>query len=120
VRRWISVGEKAEVDMNLHAGVARQHEDTVDPAEAQQMVASRRRQVSACYERSLKRDPTLAGTITLLLRVGPAGQVLSSRVTDDTLKSRDVTECLRRETGGWLFRTMRNASVAYPFVFRAP
>ena len=121
VRRWITIGDEQE---DLHLALpeeARKVESTpAAPAEVQQVVASRRRQVSACYERALKRDPGLSGTVTLEIRIGPAGQVLGSRIDADTLKDEGVVDCLRHEAAGWLFQRARNATVVYPFVFRAP
>ena len=75
-------------------------------------------QIRACYERRLKRDPSLAGTVSLRLRVGGAGQVTRVDVEESTLPDPLVAECLRREAAGWSFVVGRNATVVYPFVFR--
>ena len=74
----------------------------------------------APIQRALKRDPRLAGSVTLEIGIGPAGQVSATKVSQDTLQNREVTECLRREAAGWLFHQARNVTIVYPFVFRAP
>ena len=83
------------------------------------MVRRRGTQIRACYERRLKRDPSLAGTVSLRLRVGDAGQVTRVDVEGSTLPDPLVAECLRREAAGWSFSQGRNATVVYPFVFRS-
>jgi hypothetical protein len=118
IRRWINLGletgelrpalVRAEVPPDPASG----------PVSVEAMVHERGRQIRACYERSLKRDPTLAGTVSLRLRVGDAGQVTSVRVEDSTLEDPQVGDCLRHEAAGWSFKTGRNATVVYPFVFR--
>lgn len=123
IQRWVNVGdEPGELRTALMPQAKPPKVETRLPApeEVRQMVAARRSQVRACYERSLKRNPKLAGTVTVELRVGPAGQVLGTRVTDDTLGDEQVADCLRHETAGWLFQSARNANVVYPFVFRTP
>ena len=82
------------------------------------MVRRRAPQIRACYERRLKRDPSLAGTVSLRLHVGDAGQVTRIDVEQSTLPDPLVAECLRREAAGWSFTQGRNATVVYPFVFR--
>ncbi|MGZ3440132.1 MAG: AgmX/PglI C-terminal domain-containing protein, partial [Polyangia bacterium] len=88
------------------------------PVEIESMVRRRGTQIRACYERRLKRDPQLAGTVSLKLRVGDAGQVTRVDVEQSTLPDPLVAECLRREAAGWSFEQGRNATVVYPFVFR--
>ena len=121
VRRWITVGDEKE---DLHLALpeeARKVESTpAAPEEVREVVSARRRQVSACYERALKRDPSLAGTVTMAIRIGPAGQVLDSRIESNTLEDEQVVGCLVKEAKGWVFQRARNATVVYPFVFRAP
>ena len=91
---------------------------TAAPEEVQQVVGGRRRQIAACYQRVLKRDPSLAGTVTLELRIGPAGQVLSTKVDADTLSETQVTECLRQEAKGWMFESARNSTYAIEKIAR--
>ena len=52
------------------------------------------------------------------LRVGDAGQVRGVSVEESTLADPVVADCLKHEAAGWAFKTGRNATVVYPFVFR--
>jgi hypothetical protein len=121
IRRWITVGpETEELRLALLSQAAPEPPAEPAPDAMQAVMRARRRQISACYEHALKRDPGLAGTITLALRLGPAGQVLGTTVESDTLADPAVTECLRREAAGWAFAGAHDATVVYPFVFRTP
>jgi len=121
VRSWVAVGEvPGLLRADLQPEERRVAEVAPDADEVKQVMAARRAHIRACYERALKRDPELAGTITLALRIGGAGQVLGSSVGTDTLHDSGVIDCLRREASGWLFERARNATVEVgPFVFRA-
>jgi hypothetical protein len=116
--QWTVVGrEPGELRLALPPAPPVADSDSV-PIEIESMVRRRATQIRACYERRLKRDPTLAGTVSLRLKVGQAGQVLRASVEDSTLSDAMVGECLRREAAGWSFAVGRNATVVYPFVFR--
>jgi len=117
LHQWITVGaEPGELHAALVAAPPPQEESA--PVEIESMVRRRATQIRACYERRLKRDPSLAGTVSLRLRVGDAGQVTRVDVEGSTLTDPLVAECLRREAAGWSFTQGRNATVVYPFVFR--
>ena len=119
LHQWVSVGrETDELRLALvHAPPA--HDTESAPVEIESMVRRRASQIRGCYERRLKRDPSLAGTVSLRLRVGEAGQVSRVTVEESTLPDPLVGECLRREAAGWSFSVGRNATVVYPFVFRS-
>jgi hypothetical protein len=105
-QKWVTVGPEPG---DLRVGLVHQpppHDDTVpvEVAEIESMVRRRATQIRACYERRLKRDPSLAATVG---------------VEESTLPDPLVGECLRREAAGWSFSVGRNAQVVYPFVFRS-
>ena len=118
LHQWIAVGaEGGELRASMvHAAPAADAESA--PVEIESMVRNRATQIRACYERRLKRDPSLAGTVSLRLRVGDAGQVTRVDVEQSTLPDPLVADCLRHEAAGWSFTQGRNATVVYPFVFR--
>jgi hypothetical protein len=118
LHQWVTVGkERGELRLAMVQAPPR-HEAESAPVEIESMVHRRATQIRACYERRLKRDPSLAGTVSLRLRVGEAGQVSRVSVEESTLPDPLVGECLRREAAGWSFTVGRNATVVYPFVFR--
>ena len=119
LHQWVAIGpETGELKLALVHAPPSTDSDSV-PVEIESMVRRRATQIRACYERRLKRDPSLAGTVSLRLRVGEAGQVSRVTVEESTLPDPLVAECLRREAAGWSFTVGRNATVVYPFVFRA-
>ena len=65
LHQWISVGkEPGELHAALvHAAPVRDDESA--PVEIESMLRRRSTQIRACYERRLKRDPSLAGTVSL-------------------------------------------------------
>lgn len=118
LHQWVTVGrEPGELRLAMVQALP-PRDDSSAPVEIESMVRLRAAQIRACYERRLKRDPSLAGTVSLRLRVGDAGQVTRVSVEESTLPDPLVGECLRREAAGWSFAVGRNATVVYPFVFR--
>lgn len=115
--QWIAIG-KEPGELRASLAQAPPVDEPSAPVEIESMVRRRSTQIRACYERRLKRDPSLAGTVSLKLRVGDAGQVTRVDVEQSTLPDPLVAECLRREAAGWSFAQGRNATVVYPFVFR--
>jgi ferric-dicitrate binding protein FerR (iron transport regulator) len=118
IQRWMDVGfEPGELRTALVSRVV--HPEDSAPVPIEEMVRARGRQIRGCYERSLKRDPSLAGTVSLQVRVGGSGRVSGATVESSTLvDASEVGECLAREARSWKFATGRNSTVVYPFVFR--
>jgi ferric-dicitrate binding protein FerR (iron transport regulator) len=117
VRRWMVVGpETGALRTSLVSSAP--SGDGNEPVAIEEMVRQRGRQIRACYERSLKRDPSLSGTVALQLRVGASGRVVQTAVESSTLDAPEVASCLEREARTWRFSEGKNATVVYPFVFR--
>jgi hypothetical protein len=89
-----------------------------EPVEIGDMIRRRASQIRSCYERRLKLDHTLEGTVSLRLRVGDTGRVTQVKIEEASLPDPLVGECLRHEAQSWRFDVGRNATVVYPFVFR--
>jgi hypothetical protein len=85
----------------------------------EQMVALRHRQLRACYERSLKRDPSLTGSLWLQMRVDARGRVVAAAVEPGaTLDDAQIASCLSHEARTWRLSQSKSATFAYQFVFR--
>jgi hypothetical protein len=67
---------------------------------AQRAVGENRMQVRNCYERALKTNHMLAGTINVQLVIGSQGQVQQVAV-GGSLRDASVTACVRRLATGW-------------------
>jgi len=121
VSRWVNVGSEPD---ELHLALPRDAQlpsvTPPDEEEVRLVVSARKKHIAACYERSLKRDPNLAGTVELSIKIGPAGQVVGTSVSLNTVRDPDFARCLQREAAGWVFDHARNATVVYPFTFRTP
>ncbi len=61
-----------------------------------------RQQVRACYERGLKQDNELEGSVNLLLTIGKGGNV-TNVATRGTLNDSAVLRCMRNVARKWTF-----------------
>lgn len=77
-------------------------------------------QMRYCYERSLKRRPTLEGSVVVHFTIGPTGTVLEATTEDSTLADPDLETCLEARIRNLRFPVPKGgqAVVRYPFVFR--
>ena len=92
----------------------------LDPEVVAAAIRQRKSAVIACYERALKRTPSLRGRLTLRFRVGTVGRVVTAEVEDSTLNDDEVTHCVIRTVKGWRFPAPANGEVAfsYPLIFQ--
>ena len=84
------------------------------------MLATRATEVRGCYERALARDATLAGELTVRLRVEPDGRVSQTALSgDDALRA--AGRCMEQALRGLVFPAPAGgaATVTVPYVFRA-
>jgi hypothetical protein len=66
----------------------------IPAAEARRIVNEHFAQIRNCYERRLKQNPVLQGSISLAMRVAPDGHVDASQVTG-SMHDREVFACVR-------------------------
>lgn len=113
LRSWVSVEGPGSGGAWTPALLRDEAADAVlpSPEVVEQVVDGSKKRMQACFERVLKRDPTLAGTMMLQLKLGPAGQVLRTDFLHDTLKEPQVNDCLRKESATWIFPKARNTSL---------
>ena len=93
----------------------------LDPGQLAREVRGRMGALRACYERSLKRNPTLAGKLVLQLSITPAGTVSAVALTSDSLDDPDLASCVRRSVLRWRFPAPEGGGidVSFPFVFQS-
>ena len=91
----------------------------LDRGEIQKVVNAHLREVQACYERRLLRDPTLAGKIIFEWVIQPDGRVGVVRVKFSDVRNTEVSTCIQSSMQRWVFPKPRGGSVTvtYPFVF---
>ncbi len=74
-----------------------------------------------CYERALREDPDVAGTIRIRTRIGPTGAVASAEVESSTTGHPALDACVARAVGDLEFPAPAGGEVVvvYPFTFMA-
>jgi len=86
----------------------------------QRVVREHRREIRACYEAELQRNPDLEGRVSMAWIIAPDGTVSASRVESSSLNSNAVEECMARRIRQWRFPEPLGGgivNVTYPFVF---
>lgn len=89
------------------------------PKDIRKVVATNRRQVQTCYERGLKRDNVLQGSLDLKLKVNSTGKIVATAIAG-TLRDNDVFSCVRGLAEGWNFPEPKGGDCAVlqiPFRF---
>lgn len=91
-----------------------------DSAIVTNMIKLRMGAIKACYERSLKQNPALAGKVTVEFTIVPAGTVTASRVAANTTGDDSVARCVVSTIDSLRFKPGPqggNVVYAFPFVF---
>lgn len=93
----------------------------LDPNIVSKEVRSRLGAVKACYERALKRNPSLSGKIVIHWTITAAGTVSGVDVENDTMGDSEVASCIKSLIARWRFPAPSGGSVdvSFPFVFQA-
>jgi TonB family protein len=75
--------------------------------------------VQTCYEAELTTRPDLQGKVVVRFEVGTDGKVISSEVSETSLKNVAAEKCIVDQSKTWIFPVPKGGSVAvsYPFVF---
>ena len=84
------------------------------------MIKKRIGAIRACYERELKRNPTLAGKVTIEFTIQPQGNVTGVKVAANTTGDDSVGTCVKNAVGGFRFNPGPDGgsvTFSYPFVF---
>ncbi|MEO8212028.1 MAG: AgmX/PglI C-terminal domain-containing protein [Myxococcales bacterium] len=93
----------------------------LDPSIVSKEVRSRLGAIKACYERALKRSPTLSGKVVIHWTITAAGTVSGVDVENDTMGDTEVASCIKSLIARWRFPAPSGGSVevSFPFVFQA-
>jgi outer membrane biosynthesis protein TonB len=93
----------------------------LDPAMVAKEVRTRLGAIKACYERALKRNPTLSGKVVIHWTITQAGTVSGVDVEQDTLGDAEVASCIKALVARWRFPAPSGGSVdvSFPFVFQS-
>jgi outer membrane biosynthesis protein TonB len=93
----------------------------LDPGVVSKEVRSRLGAIKACYERALKRNPTLSGKVVVHWTITAAGTVSGIDIENDTMGDNEVSSCIKSLIARWRFPAPAGGSVevSFPFVFQA-
>jgi TonB family protein len=75
----------------------------LDPAIFLRMISTRRAALLACYERALREDPTLSGSVRARAVITETGAVEEATIIESTVKAADVGSCVQRVLHGFRF-----------------
>lgn len=117
----VRLGTKGDVKISGRVQDAAPEVDSaeVDREALARYVRSRKAAIQNCYERELKRNPSLKGKVVVRFSITPAGRSAEIEIEENTLGNESVASCIRTVIRGWLFpfHPESDVTVAYPFVF---
>ncbi len=89
---------------------------TIPPGDAARVITQS--QVRACYERRLKQNQLLQGTMSLSMKIDVSGRVVGTKI-GGTLRDNETYACVRQVAATWRFPQPRGgcAVVSQPFSF---
>ncbi|MES2769035.1 MAG: AgmX/PglI C-terminal domain-containing protein [Bdellovibrionota bacterium] len=95
---------------------------SIDREAIRRVIRENQRQITACYEKTLNKNPNLYGKVILEWVIVGNGRVSSARVSSSTLKNSEVEQCILSRLRTWKFPEPppdQEAVVSYPFLFNA-
>lgn len=90
-----------------------------DDASINTVVSSHKTSIRMSYEKHLKRDPSLAGKITVRFTISLSGSVTLVMIVENTTGNIEFEEEIKRKIRMWKFEPVSegDVTVTYPFVF---
>lgn len=91
----------------------------IDEKELTRWLQSRKPAIQSCYERQLKRNPTLKGKLEIAFTITPRGRIGSVGFDQDTLHSDAVEQCISGMMRAWVlpFAPEDDVPARLPFIF---
>ncbi len=105
---------------NRPRGQASEPMGKIDARQVKVFINSRFSQVRACYERRLKLNPMLEGTLDLRIAISPKGKVTGIGVNKDTVGDSTMTGCVKSTIRKWKFPAPEGGRAVFdkPFKFK--
>lgn len=91
----------------------------VDRDSLARYVKGRLKAIQSCYEKELKRNPSLKGKVVVRFTITSAGRASEVEIEENSVGNEAVASCIRTYIRGWVFpfKPESDVTVAYPFVF---
>ena len=92
---------------------------SLDPSAIGKVVKRRVKAIKTCYEKQLKRNPSLAGKVKVQFTILGSGRVGEVQALENTMGETAVAQCIVSRVKRWRFPKPDGGSVtvAFPFVF---
>lgn len=117
----VNLGDKGNTVIRGRVADAAPEVDSkdVDREALNKYLRSRKAAITGCYERELKRNPSLKGKIVVRFTITKMGRASDVAIEDDTMHNEGVASCIKTVIRGWVFpfKPEDDVPVAYPFVF---
>lgn len=92
-----------------------------DAATVQRQIKQRLKSITRCYEAELRKNPSLAGKVTVTFTIQERGNVTDARASENTTGSPGVADCVTRTISRFRFNPGPDGgsvTFRYPFVFQ--
>lgn len=92
-----------------------------DAALVQRQIKQRLKSITRCYESELRKNPSLAGKVSVTFTIQERGNVTNARATENTTGSPGVADCVTRTISRFRFNPGPDGgsvTFRYPFVFQ--
>jgi TonB family protein len=94
------------------------HTSPLSQAQIDRVVRRHERDIRACYDVGLSREPGLAGRLRVDFVVEPSGATTGARVSDSTLEHAEVERCIVVVVSRWRFpSSSARTDVGIPLAF---
>lgn len=121
----VKIGRKREKKIKTNLKVNKPSEvigsGDLSTTSINQTVNRKKPALKGCYERELKKDKTLRGTVKVRFTILTSGRVDKSRIVilQNTIRSKAVAKCIKNNIKRWRFDKPSggDVTIAYPFVF---
>lgn len=116
----VNLGNKGDVRVSgrVHEEAPEVESSDVDRNALARYVKARLKAIQSCYERELKRNPSLHGRVLVRFSITRSGRPGSIDIEENSVNEA-VGSCIRTVIRGWVFpfKPADDVAVAYPFVF---
>jgi TonB family protein len=85
-------------------------------SDIRKVLSEQQASIRSCYERALRNDNQLQGSVELQVRIGSDGKVSNTRI-HGSLRDPEVSKCIQNLARNWVFHAPSNGNCA---VFNAP
>jgi TonB family protein len=117
----VALAGKSDVRVSGRVSAAAPEVDSadVDRAALSRYIRDRLNAIRGCYERELKRNPSLKGKVVVRFNITPAGRAGDVRIEENSLGSPEVAACITGLMRSWVFpfKPPDEVPVQYPFLF---